>query len=438
MSQVPPRASGPAAGAPAGAAHDPYAPLRLVGFRWFVVSILTMALGAQIQGLVVAWQMYALTRDPLALGMVGLAEALPFIGLALPAGHVADRGDRRRLALSMLVVLCACACALAGLSLFVTHHPAHAGRARFGVYAVIVLCGVARSFLLPARNALAAEVVPRPLYVSAVAWRTGIWQLAAVTGPAVGGILYGWVGPTVSYGIAAALMACAFVAVAKVRVVAARSVAAPVAMRESVREGLAFLFARRLFLGAMTLDLLAVLFGGAVALLPIFAEDILHGGPRALGVLRAAPAMGAVVMSVVLALRPPPRRAGRTFLGAVVVFGVTIVGFALSRSLVLSVGLLALGGAADMLSVNFRSTLVQVLVPPSMIGRVSAVNQIFVGSSNEIGAFESGVAARLLGAVPSVVVGGAITIAVTLAVAWRVPELARLDRIEGEGDARAA
>jgi MFS family permease len=435
MPQVPPRATGPAAGP--FPSHDPYAPLRLLGFRWFVASILTMALGAQIQGVVVAWQMYALTHDPLALGMVGLAEALPFIGLALPAGHVADRGDRRRIALVALVVLCACALALAGLSAFVARAHGRAPWARVGVYGVIVLCGVARSFLLPARNALAGEIVPRALYASAVAWRSSIWQLAAVTGPAVGGVLYAWVGPTASYGVAATLMAAAFVAVVNVRVAVPRVASAPGAMRASVREGLTFLLARRMFLGAMTLDLLAVLFGGAVALLPIFAEDILHSGPRGLGVLRAAPALGAVVMSVWLALRPPARRAGRTFLAAVVVFGVTIVGFALSRSLGLSVGLLALGGAADMLSINFRSTMVQVLVPPSMIGRVSAVNQIFVGSSNEIGAFESGVAARLLGTVPSVVVGGAITIAVALTVAWRVPELRRLDRIEG-ADARAA
>jgi len=191
-----------------------------------------------------------------------------------------------------------------------------------------------------------------------------------------------------------------------------------------------------LFLGAMVLDLLAVLFGGAVALLPIFAEQILHSGPRGLGLLRAAPAIGAVLMSGVLALRPPHRRAGPTFLGAVVVFGATVVGFALSRSLALSVTLLALGGAADMLSINFRSTMVQVLVPPSMLGRVSSVNQIFIGSSNEIGAFESGVAARLLGTVPSVIVGGAITIGVALGVAWRVPELRRLDTIEGAGSIR--
>jgi hypothetical protein len=201
-----------------------------------------------------------------------------------------------------------------------------------------------------------------------------------------------------------------------------------------VREGLAFLLARRLFLGAMTLDLLAVLFGGAVALLPIFAQDILHSGPQGLGLLRAAPAIGAVAMSLFLALRRPHRGAGRIFLGSVVVFGLTIVGFALSRSLWLSVGMLAVGGAADMLSINFRSTMMQVLVPPSMLGRVSAVNQIFIGSSNEIGAFESGLAARLLGTVPSVVVGGAITVAITLVVAWRVPELRRLDEIESELD----
>jgi MFS family permease len=429
MSQVPPSVF-PAPSPPLPfVAHDPYAPLRLPGFRWFVASVLAMAMGAQIQGLVVAWQMYALTHDPLALGMVGLAEALPFIGLALPAGHVADSSDRRHLALAALVVLGACAVALAALSFVVARGAAGPG-ARVGVYAIIVACGVARSFLLPARNALAAEVVPRALFASAVAWRTGIWQVAAVTGPAVGGILYGWVGPTASYGIAAALMATAFVAVLNVRVVAPRTVPARGKMLASVREGLVFLFARRLFLGAMTLDLLAVLFGGAVALLPIFAEQILHSGPRGLGVLRSAPAIGAVLMSGVLALRPPPRRAGRTFLTAVAIFGVTIVGFALSRSFVLSVALLAVGGAADMLSINFRSTMVQMLVPPSMMGRVSAVNQIFIGSSNEIGAFESGVAARLLGTVPSVVMGGVITVAVTLGVAWRVPELRRLEKIE--------
>jgi hypothetical protein len=198
----------------------------------------------------------------------------------------------------------------------------------------------------------------------------------------------------------------------------------------SVREGLAFLLTRPIFLGAITLDLFAVLFGGATAILPIFAAEILHVGPAGLGGLRAAPAIGAVLMSGFIALRPPGRRAGRTFMRAVIAFGAFTIGFALSRSFVVSMVFLAASGAADMLSVYFRATLMQVMVPTAMLGRVSAVNQIFIGSSNEIGAFESGVAAKLLGTVSSVVVGGVITVAVTLVTAWRVPALARLDRLE--------
>ena len=410
--------------------HDPYAPLRLLNFRWFVASILAMAMGAQIQGVVVAWQMYAITHDPLALGMVGLAEAAPFIAFALYAGHVADIRDRKRIALWALLILFLCASTLAVTSLLFLMRGQSGGWIRWTIYAVIVVCGGARSFLLPARNALGADLVPRPLFPSAVAWRTGIWQVAAVTGPAMGGLLYAWVGPTSSYAIAAGLMAISLVTVARIDAPVRPKAARAEPLVASVRAGLTFLFSRPVFLGAMTLDLLAVLFGGAVALLPIFAEEILHVGPQGLGALRAAPAVGAVLMSSLLALRPPPRRAGRLFLSAVALFGVFMIAFALSRSLWLSLLLLAASGAADMLSVYFRSTLMQVLVPSGMLGRVSAVNQIFIGSSNEIGAFESGVAAKLLGTVSSVVVGGVITVVVTLATAWRVPALARLDRLE--------
>jgi MFS family permease len=410
--------------------HDPYAPLRLVNFRWFVASILAMAMGAQIQGVVVAWQMYAITHDPLALGMVGLAEAAPFIAFALYAGHVADIRDRKRIALFALVILFLCAATLAVTSLLFLMRGQTGGWIRWTIYAVIVVCGAARSFLLPARNALGADLVPRPLFPSAVAWRTGIWQVAAVTGPAMGGILYAWVGATSSYAIAAGLMAVSLVTVGRIDAPARQRAARAEPLVASVRAGLTFLFSRPIFLGAMTLDLLAVLFGGAVALLPIFAEEILHVGPQGLGALRGAPAVGAVLMSSLLALRPPPRRAGRLFLSAVALFGVFMIAFALSRSIWLSLLLLAASGAADMLSVYFRSTLMQVMVPSGMLGRVSAVNQIFVGSSNEIGAFESGVAAKLLGTVSSVVVGGVITVVVTLVTAWRVPALARLDRLE--------
>jgi MFS family permease len=410
--------------------HDPYAPLRIPNFRWFVASILTMAMSAQIQGVVVAWQMYEITRDPLALGLVGLAEAAPFVGFALYAGHVADVRDRRRIALVSLVLLLVCAAGLAVASaLFFAPGHAHPGAViQLVIYGVIVICGAARSFLLPARNALGADLVPRPLFPSAVAWRAGIWQVAAVAGPALGGLFYWWFGPTRSYVISAALMAASLFTVARIRAPARRAAArGETALLASVREGLAFLFKRPIFLGAITLDLFAVLFGGAVAILPIFAADILHVGPSGLGALRAAPAIGAVLMSGVIALRPPGRQLGRTFLRAVIAFGIFMIGFALSRSFLLSLVLLAASGAADMLSVYFRATLMQVMVPSGMLGRVSAVNQIFIGSSNELGAFESGVAARLLGTVPSVVVGGAITIAVAVVTNWVFPALARLD-----------
>jgi MFS family permease len=409
--------------------HDPYAPLRIPNFRWFVASILTMAMGAQIQGVVVAWQMYEVTRDPLALGLVGLAEAVPFIAFALYAGHVADVRDRRRVALEALVLLLVCAGVLAVASavFFAPGRGRPSALIQVTIYAVIVVCGAARSFLLPARNALGADLVPRPLFPSAVAWRAGIWQVAAVAGPALGGIFYVWVGPTRSYAIAAALMAASLVTVARIRAPARTAPPRSEALIESVREGLTFLFKRPIFMGAITVDLFAVLFGGAVAILPIFAAEILYVGPTGLGALRAAPAIGAVLMSGYIALRPPGRQVGRTFLRAVVAFGAFMIGFALSRSFVLSLVLLAASGAADMLSVYFRATLMQVMVPSRMLGRVSAVNQIFIGSSNELGAFESGVAARLLGTVPSVVVGGAITVVVAFVTNWRFPSLARLD-----------
>src|SRR5262249_28376454 len=262
--------------------HDPYAPLRIPNFRWFVASILTMAMSAQIQGVVVAWQMYEITRDPLALGLVGLAEAAPFIGFALYAGHVADVRDRRRVALVSLVLLLACAVGLAVASaIFFAPGHAHPGAViQFVIYGVIVICGAARSFLLPARNALGAALVPRPLFPSAVAWRAGSWQVAAVAGPALGGLFYWWFGATRSYVISAALMATSLFMVARIRAPARPASARPDApLLASVREGLAFLFARPIFLGAITLDLFAVLFAAPVPIFPLFAPALLPVRP---------------------------------------------------------------------------------------------------------------------------------------------------------------
>ncbi len=427
-------------------------------FRRYVAGLAALTFATQVQGTVVAWQVYAVTRDELSLGLIGLAEALPFIGCALWAGHVADRRDRRRVVLWATLALVACSAALLALSARLGPAGASAaaalGAARGGtgattgattgaaaggewfvraVYGVILVSGVARSFLQPARQALSSEIVPRETLANAVTWRSTTWQAAAVGGPALGGLLYAAAGATAAYGVDTVLMVAALLAFAGVRArpeLAARRAAEQVPMLQSLFEGMRFMRTRPVLLGAMTLDLFSVLFGGAVALLPVFASTILHVGPEGLGVLRAAPAAGAVVVSLLLAHRPPVGRAGPVLLGAVALFGLCMVGFGLSTSYPLSLALLACSGAVDMVSVNIRSLLLQLQVPDRLLGRVSSVNQIFIGSSNEIGQFESGVAARLMGAAPSVVFGGLVTLGVVAATAALVPSLRRLRRID--------
>jgi MFS family permease len=412
------------------APHDSYAALRLPVFRRYIAGLAALTFATQVQGTVVAWQVYAITRDPLSLGLIGLAEALPFIGFALWAGHVADRADRRRIVQWATLVLVACSAALLALSLRPPAGPVYVRT----VYGVILVSGVARSFLQPARQALSSEIVPRAVLANAITWRSTTWQAAAVGGPAVGGLLYGLSGPSTAYAADTALMAGALLAFAGVRPhperAAARAAEERLPVVQSLVEGMRFMRSQPVILGAMTLDLFSVLFGGATALLPVFADQILRVGPEGLGVLRAAPAAGAVVVSLALAHRPPVRNAGPVLLAVVALFGLSMVGFGLSRSYPLSVALLAFSGGVDMVSVNIRSLLLQLLVPDRLLGRVSSVNQIFIGSSNEIGAFESGVAAKAFGAAPSVVLGGAVTLAVVAGTAALVPALRRLRRIE--------
>jgi len=412
-------------------AHDSYLALRNPGFRRYIVSLMAMTVATQIRGVVVAWQLYAATGDPLSLGLIGLAEALPFIATALYAGHVADRHDRRRVALGALLLVLACAAALLGLSL---RRPVGGGGV-WPFYAVIFASGIARSFLMPARTALAAELVPREQYANATAWRTSSWQFAAVAGPALGGVLYAVGGPGLAYSVDVALMLVAVGALALVRRPPRVAPPASLSVRESLSGGLRWVFAQPVVLGAMTLDLFSVLFGGAVALLPVFAADILRAGPEGLGALRAAPAVGSVLTALWLAHRPPMRRAGPAMLASVAIFGVCIIGFGLSRSFPASLALLAASGMADTVSVVIRATLLQVLTPDALLGRVSAVNAVFIGSSNEIGAFESGVAAKLMGTVPSVVFGGCMTVLVVAVTAWRIPALRRLGRLDAEAAA---
>jgi MFS family permease len=406
--------------------HDPYASLRIPNFRWFISSLLAMTVATQIQAVVVSWQIYELTRDPFSLGLIGLAEAVPFIGFALFAGHVADSASRLRISLVSLGVLLACSLTLLGFSL----QPGviHSGRV-WPIYAVIFVSGIARSFLQPARSALGAELVPRELYPNAVTWRSSSWQLAEVVGPAIGGLVYGFGSAKAAYAVDATLMLVGVLSLARVLHRPRPNTSIEVSFLESLATGVRFVKSQPVILGALTLDLFSVLFGGAVALLPVFAAEILHVGPEGLGILRAAPAVGAVLMSLVLAHRPPLRRAGRTLLVNVALFGLSMIGFGLSRNFFLSTALLALSGMVDTVSVVIRSTLLQVMTPDHLLGRVASVNAIFIGSSNELGAFESGTAARLIGTVPSVVFGGLATLLVVAVTALKVPRLRRLKEI---------
>ena len=408
----------------------PYAALQHPNFRRYIVGLFAFTMAVQIQGTIVGWQIYELTRDKLALGLIGLAEALPFISFALYAGHVADRHDRRRIALAALTVLVCCSVALLVLPLLLPGSPR---RVTPLIYAVIVISGVARSFLMPARQALGQELVPRALFHNAVTWRSGSWQLASVVGPAVGGVLYAVGGTTVAYSGDVLLVLVGLASIASIRHRSVIDREHTKAVGESLKGGIRFVFGEPILLGALSLDLFSVFFGGAVALLPVFAADILHVGPKGLGLLRAAPAIGAVLTSFAIVYRPPFERAGRTLFIAVAAFGLFTIGFGLSTSFWLSVALLTLGGAADMVSVSIRSTLLQTLTPPHLFGRVSAVNSVFVGSSNEIGMFESGVTAKLFGTVPSVVLGGVATLVVVAVTCARNRPLRTLRRIHEIG-----
>jgi len=411
---------------PTGEASDSL--WRHVGHRWFLVMVMAATLASQIQGAAVSYQLYALTHDPLSLGLVGLAEALPFIGLALPAGHFADVHDRKRLGAGALALLGAAA---AGFWL-VSRSRDHlgVGGVRACAYGLLALTGVCRAFLIPARNGLTSTIVPRHLLPAAVKARTALWQVTAVTGPAVGGAIYAASGATAAYAVATTLLAAALLAWTRIGVPRPAPVTtARPSMAASLAEGFRFLRSEPVILAAIALDLFAVLFGGAAALLPVFADEILRVGPSGFGLLRAAPGVGAIATSLVLVAAPPFRRSGRAMLLSVALFGAFTIAFALSRWFALSLALLAASGAADMVSVVIRGTLIQVRVPGPMQGRLTAINQIFIGSSNEIGAFESGVAARLLGTVPSVVAGGTITLLVVAVAAWRAPALRKLDKL---------
>lgn len=389
-------------------------------FVLFLSAKILVTLAAEMVSVAVGMQVYALTGDLLALGLVGLAQFLPFVVLILPAGQVADRRERSRIITLCFALQGLASAALLGITL--------AGWREVGlIYAVLVLLGCARAFMMPASQAVLINLVSAPRFAQAVALHSSSFHVAVIAGPVLGGFIY-LGGPHAVYIASTTLFACAVLLMSRVRS-GLRHVAAQEGGHGAgaVFEGLRFVFSRPVVLGAVSLDLFAVLFGGAVALLPAMATDVLQVDAAGLGLLRAATAVGAALAAAALVWRPIRRHVGRWMFGCVALFGVAMMVFGLSTHLWLSVVALALSGAGDMVSVYVRQILVQHETPDAIRGRVSAVNSVFIGSSNQLGDFESGVAARLLGLVPAVVFGGAATLAVTGAWMKLFPVLARMD-----------
>jgi MFS family permease len=374
-----------------------------------------------MQNVGVGWLVYDITRDPLALGLVGLFAFLPAVGLALLTGHVADRRDRRT-----ILVVCYTGVSLTALGLLAC---AWSDIARpWPIYLLVLAFGAIRAFANPAGQALVPNLVPPAELGTAVAWSSSVWQTATIAGPAVGGLLYA-VGDSVVFAATAAGFALSTALLAAIRTRRSPSTPREPASWATLLAGLAFIRSRPAILGAISLDLFAVLLGGSVALLPIYARDILHTGPWGLGLLRSAPAVGALLMALALAHRPLRRRSGLRMFQAVVLFGLATIGFGLSTRLPVALLFLTILGAADMVSVYIRQTLVQIDTPDAMRGRVAAVNTVFIGASNELGEFESGLLAAFTGAVAAVVIGGVGTIAVAALWARWFPELRRRDAL---------
>ena len=402
----------------------------LMGQRSFVlfwISRFADILGAQAQAVTIAWQVYALARlhksveeAAFALGMIGLAQFLPLFALTLFAGDAADRHDRKKIIIICICVEIVCVGVLAFMSL---NHAA----AYWPIFALAVVFGAARAFFNPASTALAPALVPRELLPRAIAWNSLSWQGASIAGPALGGLLCA-ISPAAAYVTVAGLYVVSILCLLPVRAKIAQvhHTASRVAL---IKEGLVYVWRNKIVFGSISLDLVAVLLGGATALLPVFARDVLHVGAEGFGVLRAGPAIGAAVVAGYLSAHPIKKRAGLSMFAGVAVFGVSTLIFAFSRSMILSVAALAMLGAGDMVSVFVRQSLVQIVTPDPMRGRVAAVSTLFIGASNELGEFESGVAARILGPIGAAIFGGVGALVATGLWAKLFPDLRKADRL---------
>ena len=425
------------AGSSALATGSAGAAFRSRDFRLYQSARLMVILGAEAQSVAVAWQVYQITHSALDLGLTGLALFLPGLFFMLAAGHAADRYDKRKIILCCYGLQAVCTAVLLWLSL--SDWALRGGRV-WPIYAVLVGIGLGRAFSGPAASAMLPSLVPKDHFVNAVTWGATVYQTANMSGPAVGGLLFTlplmgalarWKGAPLVYVFTLAMLMGFIMLVGMIRTPMVRGEKKAFSVR-TVLAGLEYVWRTKLLLGSISLDLFAVMLGGAVALLPIFATDILHAGPRGLGLLRAMPSVGALAVSLTMVVRPIKRQAGALMLTCVAIFGVATVVFGLSKSMWVSLVALVVVGASDMVSVVIRSSMLQLATPPEMRGRVSAVNWLFVGASNEFGEFESGVTAQWWGAVPAVVIGGIGSLVVTAAAAGLFPQLRRADALTAD------
>lgn len=406
---------------------DPYAALRFKEFNIFLIARFAMVFAWSMQFIVIEWQVYSMTKDPWSLGMIGLMEVIPAVSMALYAGHIVDQKEKRT-----LLIKCLLGFSSISLGLFLLSEPSlsseiEATAILYSIYFLVFLGGIVRAFLGPTIFSLIALIVPKKAYPNAATWSSTTWQMAAVLGPALAGFSISWIGVHWSMCLIFVFTVIALIVILQIsrKPILNPKIGEPII--QSLKEGLRFVFNSKAVFGALTLDMIAVLFGGAVALLPVFAQDILQVGSEGFGVLRAAPAVGAAITMIGSTRFPVLRAAGKKLIWAVFGFGISIIIFGLSTSFWLSVFALFMSGALDGISMVIRQTILQLKTPDEMRGRVASVNSMFVGSSNELGAFESGATAKLMGTVTAVVFGGTMTLLTAGLTAFMSPSFRKLD-----------
>ena len=406
---------------------DPFSSLRIKEFRWFLAVRLFIVLAWSMQFVLIEWEVYKITKDPLSLGLIGLMEVIPAITMALFAGHIVDQSEKRN-----MLIKCFSALAIISIAMCLLVKPEIASQfsQKFvlnSIYVLVFLGGIVRAFIIPSVFSLLGLIVPNKEKPNASAWSSSTWQVSAVFGPAIAGFTIGVIGV---FGSMIMVVISIFIGILALLNIEKKPILNPKKgepMMQSLKEGISFVFKNKTILNAISLDMFAVLFGGAVALLPIFAQDILKVGSEGFGILRAAPAVGGLITMLVATSIPLNQKAGKKLLIAVFFFGLCIIGFGLSKNFWLSVILLFLSGVFDGISVVIRQTILQIYTPDNMRGRVSSVNSIFVGSSNELGAFESGFTSKIMGVVPAVVFGGIMTIGIVTAMGFSSPRFRNLD-----------